>query len=256
VQTPSGETPPAGADAKATPMPITDAAWEAMLEKQVAIDVGDKTHTGKLAAVTEETVVLIDAKGDVQTLNKADATALRLAKKEPAPAPATTTPPVKNPPKPKKEDYPKFGVFTTHGLSYAHWRTRPYRSGSAAYALDLGAGYNFKETIGLYGVLGGNVAARIVDKQVKGNMGHFSAMIRYKKKYFAFLGGVGVAWSRLDEPTETDKDVGVVIPLKLMGHIPLPKHFYLGIGVGYELAIFARGRLFNAPSLQLLLARW
>jgi hypothetical protein len=163
---------------------------------------------------------------------------------------------VKNPPEPKKDDYPKFGVFTTHGLSYAHWRTQPYRSGSAAYALDLGAGYNFKETIGLYGVFGGNVAARIVDKQVKGNMGHFSAMIRYKKKYFAFLAGVGVAWSRLDEPTETDKDVGVVIPLKLMGHIPLPKHFYLGIGVGYELAIFARGRLFNAPSLQLLLARW
>jgi hypothetical protein len=224
-----------------------------MLDKQVEIDVGDATHEGKLAAVSEDTVVLLDDNGAVQTLPKKDATALRLAKPEPAAKPAEA--PKKSAPE-KKEDYAKLGIFTTHGVSFAHWRTQDYRSGSAAYALDLGAGYNFRDTIGLYGVFGGNLAARIVDKQVKGNMGHFSAMVRFKKKYFALLAGLGVAWSRLDEPSQTAKDVGVVIPLKLMGHIPLPKHFYIGIGVGYEIAIFAKGRLFNAPSLQFVLARW
>jgi hypothetical protein len=224
-----------------------------MLEKQVEVDVGDQTHEGKLAAVTEGTIVLLDDKGAVQTLPKNDATALRLANRKPEPKPPA---PAKKPEPKKEDDYAKLGIFTTHGVSYAHWRTQDYRSGSAAYALDLGAGYNFKDTIGLYGVLGGNVAARIVGKQVKGNMGHFSAMVRFKKKYFALLAGVGLGWSRLQEPTQIAKDVGVVIPIKVMGHIPLPKHFYLGIGVGYELAIFAKGRLFNAPSLQLVLARW
>jgi hypothetical protein len=236
---------------------ISDEAWDAMLDKQVEVEVGEETITGKLAAVTDDNAVIVLASGEVRTIAKTDASSLKLASVPPPPDEA------KKPDEPKKdEDYPKLGIFTTQGVSFAHWRTENYRKGAAAYALDVGAGYNFRPTIGLYGVIGGNVAAKLKlrDGEVRGNMGHFSAMVRYKKKYFALLAGLGIAWSRRDERSvagqSTQKDVGLAIPIRIMGHIPLPKDFYLGMGIGYTLAVFAKGKLFNGPSLQLVLARW
>ena len=80
-------------------------------------------------------------------------------------------------------------------------------------------------------------------------MGHFSAMVRYKKKYFAILAGLGIAWSRLDERStageNTDKDVGLAIPIRIMGHIPPAQALLLGRGR----RLYA-GRLRQGPPLQ------
>lgn len=245
---------------------MPDAAWDAMLEKNVTIDKTDATSvTGKLAAVTPDTVVVVADDGSVSTLPKSDATALRLAEETPAEEePAEEEAPAeeeKDQPKEEDDDYPKLGLFTSHGVAYGRWRIRDARNqhvadGAATYALDLGVGYNFKKTLGIYAMIGGVVAGKLFDDRVKANAGHFNAMLRYKKKYFVFMGGIGVGWTRVREPTQIARNRGVSIPLRIMGNIPLPKKLFLGIGAGYELAIFGDGRLLNAPSLLLAFGRW
>lgn len=266
-------TPPsAGPDPLAAPVDgpepaVPDAAWDAMLEKNVVIEKTDATSvTGKLAAVTPDTVVVVADDGSVSTLPKSDATALRLADEaaaEEEPPAEEEAPAEEEEDKPEEEeaDYPKLGLFTSHGIAYGHWRIRDASNrvvsdGSATYALDLGVGYNFKETLGIYAMIGGVVAGKLFDDRVKANAGHFNAMLRFKKKYFAFMGGIGVGWTRVREPTQIARNTGVSIPLRLMGNIPLPKKLFLGVGVGYELAIFGDKRLLNAPSLLLAFGRW
>jgi hypothetical protein len=87
------------------------------------------------------------------------------------------------------------------------------------------------------------------------NSGHLNLMLRYRRKYFAFLGGIGLGWSGLKEPNAKTKAVGASIPLRLMGIIPLPRNLWLGISAGYELQILAGGNIFNGLALQVVFGR-
>lgn len=270
---PPAETSP---DAEATAEPptvetpqepvyrVAEDAWQALLEKQVVVQVDDLNEVrGKLVAVTGTAVVVLGADGQVNTVQKADAAALREDEptEESAEASAEPEPTTPAAPEPAPEDEtrksPKLGVFTSQGVAYAHWRTQDYRAGSIAYAIDVGAGYNFRDNLGIYGVLGGHLGARLVERTIKGRTGHFGAMLRYRsKKRAVVMGGLALAWSRLEEPTQRVKEVGVAVPLKAMGQFDLGKDFYLAVGLGYQPSFFSRGRIANALSLELTFARW
>jgi hypothetical protein len=233
-----------------------------MMNQDVTLETATgEPVTGKLIAVTSDSAVVVGADGNVTTVLKTDVTALKTATIEEPPAeskpanPETEDEAKEVDPKKKERTLPKLGLFMAHGVSYAHWQTRDYGGGSAAYALDFGAGYNVSDKFGVYGMVGGNVAAKIWDDRVKANSGHANLMLRYRRKYFAFMGGIGVGWNRLAQTNQTTRAIGASIPLRLMGIIPLPRHLWLGIAAAYELQILGGGRVFNGIGLQILLGR-
>lgn len=145
---------------------VDEETWASALEQPVTLELDDAPAlTGKLVATTETAAVVVTEDGEVITVQKRDVSALKLPEEETVlvlpPTPESKAPP---PPAPEPDSAPKFGVFTSHGFSYAHWRTADYRAGSGAYALDFGAGYNFRDNFGIYGMLGGNLGARLVDR--------------------------------------------------------------------------------------------
>lgn len=243
---------------------VPDAAWEAMLQKEVVVEhAGGEPVQGKLVALSADTAVIVGADGQVQTVLKSNATKLSVPQQAEATAPkpassATDGKPVEQPDQEKddEEDYAKLGLFTAHGASYAHWRTSDFREGAAAYALDVGVGYNFKKSIGLYLMLGGHVGAGLLDKSMRASLGHLAMMFRYNRKYFAFLGGVGLGWSGQRTADGTQRAIGAAIPLRLLGKIPLPKHWFIGLGAGYEPAFLKGPIVVNTVTLQFVVGRW
>lgn len=243
---------------------VTEEQWQAALEQSVTVerDGGEPIH-GKLVATTEAAAVIVADDGDVHTLRKADVAVVTIDDAPEAAEPEAVSeqnPPAEeasDPPAKKEDDWKKFGVFTSHGISYAHWRTEPYQAGAAAYAGDLGVGYNWRRAWGAYLVLGGHAGARLVRRTIKGNFGHLAGMVRYRgKKRFVAMGGLALAWSKLDEPERRVRDVAVSIPLKIMAQFKVADSLYLAMGVGYEPGFFAQGRIANALSLQATLAHW
>ncbi len=243
---------------------VSEEEWQAALEKGITVqrDGAEPLH-GKLVATTEAAAVVVSDEGDVHTLHKADVASVAIDAPELEPAPpeeeasaeeeATETPPKKS----EEDDWKKFGVFTSHGISYAHWRTDLYRAGAAAYAGDLGVGYNWRRAWGAYLVLGGHAGARLVRRTIKGSFGHLAGMVRYRgKKRLVAMGGLALAWSKLDEPERRVRDISVSIPLKVLAEFKVAKSLFLGVGVGYEPGFFAQGRIANALSLQATLAHW
>lgn len=245
---------------------VPEEQWQAALEQPVTVEVdGAEPLHGKLVASTPAAAVVIGDDGNVHTLQKADVASLAVdAPPEAAPEPpAEEAPAAEDEAKPaedkapEKDDWKKFGVFTSHGVSYAHWRTDQYRAGAAAYAGDLGVGYNWSRPWGVYLVLGGHAGARLVDRTIKGNFGHLAGMIRYRgKKRFVGMAGLSLAWSKLEEPTRRVKDVSVSIPLKAMAQFEVSDNLYVAMGVGYEVGFFSQGRIANGLSLQATLAYW
>lgn len=274
VEEPAAEEPPPEAEAEAAPAPaeepvvapshrVPEADWEAALEQKVTVELDDAEPLhGKLVASTPAAAVVVADDGNVHTLQKAEVASLTLDPPEAPAAPQEDAkPPVEEPAaegkEPSEADWKKFGIFTSHGISYTHWRTSLYRAGSAAYAGDLGVGYNWSRPWGAYLVLGGNAGARLVDRTVKGNFGHLAGMIRYRgKKRFVGMGGLALAWSKLDEPTRRIRDISISIPMKVMATFEVAKATYIGVGIGYEPGFFAQGRIANALSLQATLAHW
>lgn len=244
---------------------VTEEQWQAALEQPVTVERDDAEPIhGKLVATTEAAAVIVADDGDVHTLRKADVSVVTIddvpeaAEPEAVPAQDPPAEEAADPPAKKdEEDWKKFGVFTSHGISYAHWRTEPYQAGAAAYAGDLGVGYNWRRAWGAYLVLGGHAGARLVRRTIKGNFGHLAGMVRYRgKKRFVAMGGLALAWSKLDEPERRVRDVAVSIPLRVMAQFKVADSLYLAMGVGYEPGFFAQGRIANALSLQATLAHW
>jgi hypothetical protein len=92
---------------------------------------------------------------------------------------------------------------------------------------------------------------------VRGNYGHFALSFLVRRKYVAFIPGVGLAVSGRRGPGDDRvRETGFALPVKLMGLVPLPKDLALGIGLTYDLAIMADARLFQTIGAQLTLARW
>jgi hypothetical protein len=240
---------------------VSDEEWTAAMEQKVTVEVDDaEPLRGKLVATTPAAAVVVGDDGNVHTLQKADVASLAVDAPEPEPEEPPTSEASTPEEEPKKEepaDWKKFGVFTSHGISYAHWRTSLYRAGAAAYAGDLGVGYNWSRPWGAYLVIGGHAGARLVDRTIKGNFGHLAGMFRYRgKKRFVGMFGLSLAWSKLEEPTRRVRDVSVSIPLKAMATFNVADSTYIGVGIGYEPGFFAQGRIANALSFQATLAHW
>lgn len=238
-----------------------------MKDKTVVLQRADGTSvSGKLIASEGTHAVLVGEDDVVISVPKSEVLALEVETPE---AGVPTEPPA-----PKKKDeaaaevadeekaepewpYKKLGVFTSHGVAYSRWRASDYREGGATYVLDAAVGYNFSERFGVYGLIGGAVGARLLDKRVRGHYGHFALSFLVRRKYIAFIPGVGVAVSSRRGPGDDRvRETGFAVPVKFMGLIPLPKELFLGIGLTYDLAIMADTRLFQTIGAQVTLGRW
>lgn len=208
---------------------------------------------GKLLAHEGTHVVLQQQDGTIASVAKTDAVALA------TPTAPTVPKPVDKPitkPKPTWK-YHKLGLFTLHGVGYTRWRNPAFADGGASYNLDAGVGFNFTERFGVYALVGGAVGARIHDKQTHGALGHFAVSFLVRRKYIAFIPGIGLGVGGMRGPGDLRvRETGVAIPLKLMGLIPLPKDLTLTVGLGYDLAILAETRPLQSIALQVGVARF
>jgi hypothetical protein len=245
-----------------------------MADKSIVVEQRDGTTvSGKLIATEGTHVVVMGEDGVVNSVAKANATVVRAnptadetppaAEEIPETKPAAGTEDKSEtkplPPEDEEEKWPykKLGVYTSHGVGYSHWRGSTYRSGGASYALDLGVGYNFTHKFGVYGLFGGAVGAKLLDGAARGHYGHFAVQFLVRRKYFAFLPGIGVAVSSRKGPGDARiKEAGLAVPLKLMGLIKLPKDLFLGIGIGYDFAVMADARLAQTIAGQVTVGRW
>jgi hypothetical protein len=272
VQRPT-PAPPADAPAPA----VSDATWRALKGKRVVVQTAQGAREGELAAAEGSELVLIADDGRPFTVPKADATEVRVAEPEtpqtPEPSPKqdpdAVEPAQDAPSDPKdaraqkrkerreKREHALLGAFTAHGAAYAHWRGAGVNAGHAAYAMDWGIGVNPAKSFGMYAMGGGLLGARIDDKSIRANYGHLAFMFAFGGKWYASMLGAGVAFNRLKMETETQKDIGLSIPAKLFGKIPLPKKLYIGIGLSYELGV-VRGwsRFVNGIGGQIVFGRW
>jgi hypothetical protein len=233
-----------------------------MKDKQVIVEQGDKPAIeGKLIAHEGTHAVVQTKDGGIASIAKSDATALKsadAAKPIPPEAPPATTPT-----KPKDDwEWHKLGLFTFHGVAYSRWRTPNYAAGGASYNLDAGVGFNFGPRFGVYALVGGAVGAKILNKTVRGNYGHFALSFLVRRKYVAFIPGIGLAISNRKGPDDARiAETGVAIPVKLMGLIPIKKSgkvegLHVTIGLAYDLAIMANTRPLNSIGLQVGVARF
>lgn len=273
----SAAEPPAAVVVDTTAAPaVPDAAWDAVRGKQVTIATANGDILGELATTDGDTLVVIADDGTVQTLPKASATAVRV-RKTAAPAAAKPASPIAPPivedekkddekdekkddekkDKKKKREHALLGTFTAHGAAYSHWRGEGVNAGHAAYAMDFGVGVNPTPGFGMYAMGGGLLAAKIDNKTIRANYGHLAFMFAFGGKYYFSMIGAGVAFNRLEFETETQKDIGLALPMKLFGRLPLPKNLYLGIGLSYELGM-VRGfnRFVNGIGGQIVFGRW
>ncbi|MBC8070886.1 MAG: hypothetical protein IAG13_21340 [Deltaproteobacteria bacterium] len=236
---------------------VADSAWPPMKDKQVVVERREGAPVrGKLIAYEGTHAVIVQQDGQVASISKGDATALKLDDPAAGKPAGDAAKPIAEKQAPKWK-YHKLGLFTLHGVGYSRWRTPDYRTGGAAYNLDLGFGFNFSEKFGVYGLVGGAVGARIRDKEARGQYGHFALSFLARRKYIAFLPGIGLAISSRRGPgDEFIRETGVAIPIKLIGMIPLPKDLSFLIGLSYDLAIMARSRPFQSFALQVGVARF
>jgi hypothetical protein len=265
---------PVAAEPAAAPA-VPDAAWEAVRGKQVTIATADGDVEGELATTEGDTLVVIADDGTVQTVPKASAKSVRVRKVDPpAPSKPEIAPPVvdekkdekkkdeeksddEKKDKKKKREHALLGAFTAQGAAYSHWRGDGVNAGHAAYAMDFGIGVNPTPGFGMYAMGGGLLAAKIENKTIRGNYGHLAFMFAFGGKYYHSMIGAGVAFDRLKFDDRTEKGIGLSLPMKLFGKLPLPKHLYLGIGLSYELGM-VRGfsRFVNGIGGQIVFGRW
>lgn len=158
----------------------------------------------------------------------------------------------------EKREHAILGAFTMQGATYTHWRGDGVNSGFASYAMDFGVGANLSPGFGMYAVGGGLFGAKIDDKQTNANYGHIAALFAFGGKHYFSTVGAGVAFNRLRYADDRlDKDVGLAIPFKLVGKIPLPKKLYIGLGLTYEFAAVRGFSLFvNGIGGQIVFGRW
>jgi hypothetical protein len=264
---------------------VSDDVWSALEGKQVVIETSGGPVEGELASVRGDTLVIIASDGSVSSVPKSQATTVRVAKAtaKPASSMPTTPPPAtsdgaapdgaaddadddgeqsrKDKRRERREErsYALLGTFSAHGVAYAHWRGDGVQAGHAAYAMDWGVGFNATESFGMYAMAGGLLGARIDDKQIRANYGHVAFMFAFARgKYFQTMFGAGAAFNRLRFADDTlQKDVGLAVPMKMMGKIPLPHKIYLGIGLSYELGLVRNfGRVVNGIGGQIVIGRW
>lgn len=279
------------------PGEVPDATWSALEGKQVIVETSSGAVEGELTAAAEDTLVVIEADGRVRSVPKRDATGVRVAPRPGPVLPTTPPPETregepsqdgaehgqaaaeqerdttgqkqgtersrkeerkeKRRQRARAREHALLGTFTAHGAAYAHWRGDGISAGHAAYTMDWGIGINPTPRFGMYAVGGGLLGARIDDKQVRANYGHLAFMFAFGGKYYFSTFGAGAAFSRLAFENETQKDIGLALPAKIFGKIPLPKKLYIGIGLSYELGLVREfHRVVNGVGGQIVFGRW
>lgn len=254
------------------PPAVPEPAWAATQEQNVILELRDGAEIrGKLVQHDATSAVLVQADGRVVVVEKATVTSLRVElapepvpqpQAEPQPsspsasAPATAPPPAH----PASErEFARLGFFVAQGAGFAHW-TGADSEGTAAYAADFGLGFNTSKSVGLYAVGGGLFAGRMFEKDVKANYGHLAAAVVGRGRYFGAALGIGLGFSSLvtaDDPSRAFRDLGLAIPIKMQGFIPLPKNLYIGVGLAYDFAAFQKFEmLFNGVSGFVSFGRW
>jgi len=252
---------------------VPDTTWSALEGKRIAVETSGAPVEGELASSKGSDLVLVADDGTVLTVPKADAKGVKVTRREPMtapdPAPSATASedakpgdakPVDAKPddsKKKKREHALVGAFSAHGAGYANWRGQGVSAGHAAYLMDWGIGVNPTKGFGMYAMAGGVLGARIDDKTIRANYGHFNLMFAFGGKYYHSMFGAGVGLSRLKMPAETQKDVGLSLPFKIFGKLPLPHKLYIGLGLSYELALVRNWHRFvNVIGAQLVVGRW
>ena len=285
--TPVAETTsaPTSVNASTRSAPVSDAAWKAVEGKNVEVTTPSGPKQGELASSEGDSIVLIAADGEVQTIPKAQASGVKVVK---APSPASEMASLEAGPEPPPEDgargeesgeedeeltpaqqrrkerrekreHALLGAFTMHGATYSHWRGNGINAGHASYAMDWGIGANFSPSFGMYAMVGGVYGARIDNKTVRANSTHIAALFAFGGKYYYSTVGAGVGFNRLrfPDPRGLEKDVGLSLPFKLVGKIPLPKKLYIGLGLTYEFGAYdGFSRYLNAIGGQIVFGRW
>ncbi len=281
---PEASAPPIPEPAASTEPPVSDAAWKAVEGKQVEIETANGPVQGELASSEGDTLVVIAEDGTVQSVPKAQASAVKVTQppspakemsslKAGAPPPAEEEQPLskeeerkkKREERRKKREHAILGAFTMQGATYTHVRGAGVKGGHASYAMDWGIGANLAKSFGMYLMGGGLFAAKIrsdpgdgMRDRLQHNYGHLAFLFAFGGKYYFSTLGAGVAFNRLRFPDDSlQKDVGLALPFKLVGKIPLPHKLYIGIGLSYELGM-VRGfdRFINAIGGQIVFGRW
>jgi hypothetical protein len=269
--------------------PVSDAAWKAVEGKPVEVTTPSGPVKGELTSSEGDTLVIIGADGSVQSVPKATASGVKVTQPPPSPASEMSSLKTGDPPPPseekqteeplskeeerkkkreerrKKREHALLGAFTMQGATYTHVRGDGVKGGHASYAMDWGIGANLSPGFGMYVVGGGLFAAKIrsdpgdgMRERLKHNYGHLAFLFAFGGKYYFSTIGAGVGFNRLRFPDNSlQKDVGLAIPFKLVGKIPLPKKLYIGIGLTYELGM-VRGfeRFINGIGGQIVFGRW
>ncbi|MCR9164323.1 MAG: hypothetical protein ACE37F_21955 [Nannocystaceae bacterium] len=292
---PPATTAPAPARTTASAPAVSDAAWDALVGRNVEVQTSGGPFQGELLRSDGAQVVLVKADGNVVTIPKANATAVRVVQPPPAAQPQQEIAALEAPADPvpadeeedegdeelteaqkrrkerrDKREHALLGAFTMHGATYSHWRGEGVNAGHASYAMDWGVGFNFSKNFGLYALAGGLFGAKIGGPddeagnatEIKANYGHVGGVFAFGGQWYYSTIGAGAAFSRLRYADGTlERDKGLAIPSKLMARIPLGKgkmkKYYLGIGLTYELAMVRNfNRYINAIGGQIVFGRW
>lgn len=294
VVTAAPTTTPTPARTTAAAPAVSDAAWDALVGRNVEVQTTSGVLTGELLRSEGTQVVIVRADGSVATTQKSAASSVRVIQPPPATPPpeqqiAALDPPPESQPEPVEEDgeeelteaekrrkerrekreHALLGAFSMHGVTYSHWRGDGVNGGHASYAMDWGVGVNFSKNFGLYAIAGGLLGAKIQgpndelgnETSIKANYGRVGGIFAFGGQWYYTTVGAGAAFSRLRFADGTlQRDKGLAIPSKIMARVPLPKKLkkiYLGIGLTYELALIRNfGRSINAIGGQLVVGRW
>lgn len=292
---PPATTTPAPARTTASAPAVSDAAWDALVGRNVEVQTSGGPFQGELLRSDGPQVVLVKPDGNVVTIPKANASSVRVVQPPPAAQPqeeiAALEAPTEPPPaedegededeeltegqkrrkeRREKREHALLGAFTMHGATYSHWRGDGVNAGHASYAMDWGVGFNFSKNFGLYALAGGLFGAKIGGPndddgnatEIRANYGHVGGVFAFGGQWYYSTIGAGAAFSRLRFADGTlQRDKGLAIPSKLMARIPLGKgkmkKYYLGIGITYELAMVRNfNRYINAIGGQIVFGRW
>lgn len=274
--TPTTEQPtPAPAEPQVEPPPVEpspplavpDESWAALADREIIVTLANGQQTrGTLLGYTADTVTIADTNGVVQTIARVDVLAVAIA---PAPEP-TPPPPVEEieppPPQPEepsqqppRERDARLAVFVAQGPGIGFWSAKGLTGKTVAYRLDAAVGIDVADRV-TFAVLGGGLLGGRIDDDVRATYGRIGLAVTPHGRYFAGQFGLGVGFSRLvstHDRRDKFEDLGLAVPSRLMGLVPLPKQIFLGIGISYEFAALAKFRIFyNMIAFELTVGRW
>lgn len=267
----TGETPPVEAP-PVEPAPsfaVPDETWAALGERQIVASMADGTELrGTLLGHTADTVTIAGPGGEVRTIPRADVLGVAVAPAptpEPEPEPEPEPPPPIEPapetsqPEPPPKRDARLGVFLAQGPGVGFWTAKGLTGKTVAYRLDAAVGLDVADRV-MFSVLGGGLLGGRIDDDVRATFGRLALAVTPHGRHFAGQFGIGAGFSRLvstHDRKDKFEDLGLAVPTRLMGLIPLPHHIFLGIGLSYEFAALAKFRiLYNMIAFEITVGRW